>query len=490
MDDIYYAILRIWHVLTAGKRGIVAFLGVVVVVVTVTSVFAAPLQQAAPEPTGTTAAVVPLAGGETDKPVLGATPIVSSEVVILPYEDLSIGGVSSPGILPSSPFYFLKTIGRDLTYAFTFDAVDKANLTLRYANEDALGIHVMCSKGMYREAAQLCFKYQTDFFNSLAWTVKASKQGNDVQATMLNLTASHHGHRVVLAEALGSVDEAFHEAVIGAVTYTSAPFEYVIGMLLGPSAAEEFHNKLQVDFSSLDGDSWLVIESRLGLEPRQVVELSQAMGETSASSGTPIITSVRASTTEVDPAASCDLTCMASDLDGDAVTYEWLAASGRIDGAGESVTWTAPDDAGLYKVTVVVSDTSGNQTSKSISLRVGEEEEEPSDSKPAGSFSIETLEVEADNHSKLKSPALGTDYWTILINRAVFITCVLDGSADGVKYDWSCDVGKLSGSGPTVSWEAPTGACYAHVTVTARGGGVTEKATVTFRVSTCAPCFG
>jgi len=67
---------------------------------------------------------------------------------------------------------------------------------------------------------------------------------------------------------------------------------------------------------------------------------------------------------------------------------------------------------------------------------------------------------------------------------------VVDGSTDGVKYDWSCDVGKLSGKGPTISWEAPAGACYAHVTVTAEGGGVTEEATVTFRVSTCAPCFG
>jgi hypothetical protein len=489
MDDIYYAILRVWHVLTAGKRGIVAFLGVVAVIVTVTSVFAAPLQQAAPKQTGTTAAVVPPADIEAEKPLLGATPIVSSEVVILPYEELSIGGVSSPGILPSSPFYFLKTIGRELTCAFTFDPVDKANLTLKYANEDALAIHVMCSKGMYREAAQLCFKYQADFFNSLAWTVKAKKQGNDVQALMLNLTTSHHGHRVVLAEALGSVDEAFHEAIIGAVTYTSAPFEYVIAVVMGPSEAEEFHNKLQVDFSSLDGESWLVIESRLGLDPRQVVELSQAMGETPASSGTPIITSVRASTTEVDPSASCDLTCMASDLDGDTVTYEWLATSGRIDGAGESVTWTAPDDAGLYKVKVVVSDINGNQTSKSISLRVGKEEES-SDNEPTGAFWIETLDVEADNHSKLKAPALGTEYWTILVDRAVFITCVVDGSTDGVKYDWSCDVGKLSGKGPTISWEAPAGACYAHITVTAEGGGVTEEATVTFRVSTCAPCFG
>jgi len=489
MDDIYYAVLHIWHALTAGKRGIVALLGVVAVIVTVTTVIAAPAQEQEREQPGSVAALVPPAGDQTEKPVLGATPQVSSEVVVQPYEELSIGGVSKPGLLPSSPFYFLKTIARGMTYAFTFDSVDKAQLTLKYANEDVLGIRTLCEQGKYVDAAELCYEYRTDFFNSLCWVVKVKKQGADVGALMENLVMSHNGHRRVLGDALRPGGGVAPEAVIEAITYTSAPFEYVIRALSGAAEADEFHAKLQTDFSVVDDENWLVIESRLGLDPKQAVELSQALGGTSVTGGAPIITSVRASKSEVDPSATCSLTCKASDLDGDAITYEWLAANGRIEGEGETVSWVAPDNPGLYKITVVVSDAGGNQSSKAISLRVGKESEEP-ERESSGSFSIEAMGVEADGHSKLKSPALGLDYWTILIDRGVFITCEVDGSAEGLEYDWSCDVGELSGHGPTVLWEAPGGACYAQVTVTVSNGQSEEAASVTFSVSTCAPCFG
>ncbi len=489
MDDIYYGVLRIWHALTAGKRGIVAVLVVAAVIVTVTTVFAAPSQQDEREETGAVAALAPPAGDPDVKPVLGATPQVSSEVVIQPYESLSIGGVNSPGLLPSSPFYFLKTIGRGLTYAFTFGSVEKANLTLKYANEDVLGIRELCSQGRYVDAAELCYEYRSDFFNSLCWVVKVKKQGADVEALVDNLVMSHNGHRLVLGDALRPGGGIAPEAVIEAITYTSAPFEYVIRALSGAAEADEFHAKLQSDFSVVDDENWLVIESRLGLDPKQAVELSQALGGTPVMGGAPIITSVRANKSEVEPSATCDLTCMASDLDGDAITFEWLAANGRIEGQGQSVTWVAPKDPGLYKVTVVVSDINGNQSSKAVSLRVGKESG-TSERNSSGSFSIEAMEVEADGHSKLKPPALGLDYWTILIDRAVFITCVVDGSADGLEYDWSCDVGKLNGRGPTISWEAPAGACYAHITVTVTNGQSEEEASASFRVSTCARCFG
>jgi hypothetical protein len=489
MDDIYYAVLRVWHVLTAGKRGIVAVLVAVVVVVTVTTVFAAPTQEEPQGLTGSVAALVSPSTEQSEKPLLGATPQVSSEVVVQPYEELSIGGVSKAGLLPSSPFYFLKTIARGMTYAFTFDSVDKANLTLKYANEDVLGIRTLCSQGKYVDAAELCYEYRSDFFNSLCWVVKVKKQGTDVGALMENLVMSHNGHRLVLGDALRPGGGVAPEAVIEAITYTSAPFEYVIRVLSGAAAADEFHAKLQSDFSVVDDEDWLVIESRLGLDPKQAVELSQALGDASVTGGAPIITSVRASRSEVDPSATCVLTCMASDLDGDAMTYEWLAANGRIEGEGETVTWVAPEDPGLYKVTVVVSDVNGNQASKAVSLRVGKESES-TERGSSGSFSIAAMEVEADGHSKLKPPALGLDYWTILIDRAVLITCVVDDPADDLEYDWSCDVGTLSGHGATISWEAPAGACYAQITVTVSNGESEEESSVRFRVSTCAPCFG
>ncbi len=313
---------------------------------------------------GPPASFEPMDPPETQRPVVSLFPTD-------PQQELSIGGVSSPGLLPTSPFYFMKGIARDVRYAFTFDPVDKANLKLRYANQDALAIRALCLDEEYLAAAQQCFSYQDNFFNSLAWTIKARKQGDDVEALMLSLIYAHHGHRLVLANALAVVDEPQIEAVVGAITYTSAPLEQVIQWIHGVDEAAEFHSQLADDFAPLGGDVWEEIENRLGLEVEQSIALSEAMGDSAAIGPTPVVTSVRAEkATGVAPGSQVAITCHATDLSGGALTYQWLAAYGRIDGDGESVRWTAPAYTGTYQVTVVVSDDSGNQSSKTISIAV------------------------------------------------------------------------------------------------------------------------
>lgn len=49
-------------------------------------------------------------------------------------------GVENPGLLPGSPFYFLKEWGRQIQNFFTFDPVKKAQLQLDQANERAAEI--------------------------------------------------------------------------------------------------------------------------------------------------------------------------------------------------------------------------------------------------------------------------------------------------------------------------------------------------------------
>ena len=199
-----------------------------------------------------------------------------------PVQELSIGGVNSPGLLPTSPFFFVKGISRNARYAFTFDPIDKAYLKLRYANEDALAIRELCLDKECLAATQQCLSYQDNYFISLAWTVRARKQGGDVEALMLSLINAHHGHRLILADALAAVDESQLEAVVGAITYTSAPLEQVIQWTQGVDEAAEFHSQLADDFSRLGGDAWGQIENRLGLETEQAIALSEAMGDSRA----------------------------------------------------------------------------------------------------------------------------------------------------------------------------------------------------------------
>ena len=281
MDDIYFWVLRVWHALTSGPKAIVAIVGVVAVVVTVTTVLAAPSEEedVAPDVTVETSEAVPIE--ETQMPD-DESGIVSGETtpyVYVPIEEISIGGVDDPGILPSSPFYFLKTLGREMSLAFTANPLEKADRKLRYANEDALAIRALCAEGLFTDAAQQCFTYRDDFYASLAWAMKARNEGHDINAVMTNLQTSHQGHRVVFADALSHGQESNWEAVAGAVSYTSAPLEYIIRSLYGSEQADNFYSKLRRDFSGIDENLWRVLEGMMGLEPEQAVALSEAMGD-------------------------------------------------------------------------------------------------------------------------------------------------------------------------------------------------------------------
>ncbi len=50
------------------------------------------------------------------------------------------------------------------------------------------------------------------------------------------------------------------------------------------------------------------------------------------------------------------VTVVASDADGDALTYSYVVSGGAVNGNGASATWTAPSTAGDYLVTVAVTD--------------------------------------------------------------------------------------------------------------------------------------
>jgi len=367
---------------------------------------------------------------------------------------------------------------------------------LRFANEDALAIRAMCLSNEYLAAAQQCFSYQDNFFNSLAWAVKARKQGEDVEALMLNLMNAHHGHRLVLADALVIVDESQLEAVVGAVTYTSAPFEQVILWTKGVDEAAAFHSKLSKDFSSVGGDAWLQIENRLGLEVEQAVALSKAMGDSATVGSAPVISSVRSEKFELDPGATVTIVCAASDLSGGALTYQWLATNGSLDGGDKAtVAWTAPEEPGQYTVTVVVSDERGNQSRKAVNLRV-RSTEAPASPGTGGPFWFEEITSERDpsGRAAISPPVLGQTWKaterSVFISSTIRITCEMGGAAEGLTYEWSADVGKINGSGNSVVWVAPGHACKAQVSVVARNGsGVVEEAVIGFRVSTCSNCF-
>ncbi len=64
------------------------------------------------------------------------------------------------------------------------------------------------------------------------------------------------------------------------------------------------------------------------------------------------------------------ITCIATDPDGDAVSYSWSASEGSISGVGNKVTWVAPNKGGNFNITVILSDGKGGETTGNIMVTV------------------------------------------------------------------------------------------------------------------------
>jgi hypothetical protein len=168
----------------------------------------------------------------------------------------------------------------------------------------------------------------------------------------------------------------------------------------------------------------------------------------------PIITSLVADADWTLPSDSIQVTCTASDPDGDELTYEWTATGGDISGTGAVVNWTAPQEAGIYDVTVVIKDGHSEEDTRSITLSMA------LGTPPI----IEDIVVTAKGHKYLKKSTSGHDY-DVWKEKEYDIECVVSDTGGGVSYTWSCDDGEISGEGSMITWTAPSTSGKVPVTV-------------------------
>jgi len=165
------------------------------------------------------------------------------------------------------------------------------------------------------------------------------------------------------------------------------------------------------------------------------------------------ITSLEADAEWTAPLGSIEVICIVSGSDGDGLSYEWSTTGGNMVGTGAVVDWIAPEEVGMYDVTVVVADSEDGQGTASITLIA-------SDGPPPV---IQDLIVTADHKYLKESPGgykvgKGYDY---------SIECVASSNTSGeMVYEWSCTDGLISGEGSIITWSAPDTVC--DVTVTAK----------------------
>jgi len=170
----------------------------------------------------------------------------------------------------------------------------------------------------------------------------------------------------------------------------------------------------------------------------------------------PAITSLSASPASVAPGGSSTITCVASDPDGDTLTYAWSATGGTISGTGSAVTWVAPGVEGTFTISVTVDDGNGGTDTDSLDVVV----------------------AVVNNPPLITS--LSASLATVAPGGSSTITCVAsDPDGDTLTYTWSASGGTISGTGSSVTWVAPgvEGTYNISVTVDDGRGGTDTSAT-------------
>jgi len=218
---------------------------------------------------------------------------------------------------------------------------------------------------------------------------------------------------------------------------------------------------------------------RTGLAAVAAAALLLTSSCTTVTNRLPMITSLEPEAEWVAPSGSIQLTCTASDPDGDEMSYEWIATGGDISDTGAAAIWTAPEEVGMYDITVVVDDGRGGRDTGFLTIIA-------SNGPPP---SIENLVVTAKEPKYLKTTNTG---YKVGKTKEYYIECIASGTNGELVYEWSCNGGEISGAGSLITWTAPDTSGY--VTVTAKmldGAANWVRKNVVFEVVDCSPCeFG
>jgi hypothetical protein len=205
-------------------------------------------------------------------------------------------------------------------------------------------------------------------------------------------------------------------------------------------------------------------------------EVAKQIAITVRANRPPTISSLVADADWTLPGGNVQLTCTASDPDDDALTYEWSVTAGDISGAGSVVNWTAPQEVGIYDVTVVVKDGHASSDAMSVSLSVN----------LAPPAVVENMVVTPMGNIYLRNsnqPGCNFDVWK---KQQYSIQCNASGTGELV-YEWSCNNGQISGDGSNITWTAPN-EISTQVTVTVivyDGAGNSIPKNVVFYVASC-----
>lgn len=176
----------------------------------------------------------------------------------------------------------------------------------------------------------------------------------------------------------------------------------------------------------------------------------------------PIINSIELDSAAVSPGGTINVHVFASDPDGDQLNYSYTVTNGSITGIGQNIQIIAPMEKGIYNLDVIVSDGKGGEATGYKVFYVN--------ASPIITEVIITPDV-----LRINSPA------TIEVH-------AVDPDGDQLIYEYFPEAGIITGSGPSVTWNAPAYAGDFKITISVSDGEDTVKTERTlFVINNTAP---
>lgn len=117
------------------------------------------------------------------------------------------------GLLPDSPFYFLKNWSEGIGTFFTFGDVAKAERFLNLSEKRLAETNALVTKGKPEEAEKAIGRYQEQLSRALAKAEEAKTKGLDVDEILAKVSEATLKHQAVLAEVYEKVPEQAKSAI-------------------------------------------------------------------------------------------------------------------------------------------------------------------------------------------------------------------------------------------------------------------------------------